>query len=174
MPSQMPRSKEEEKMKTDPYKEEQDKALEAQSSRVSALQRFLDRRLKKTDTPKESIGEEKANEEKALAQNEEREETPSVAKDPESYLQQSEEEAGDSVIAALTKAGLSLTEAEEIWEIAKRRKNVAETPFAPVRVRENGITASAGITLRPDVSRLTPKERANIALRAANGEKIVL
>ena len=53
------------------------------------------------------------------------------------------------------------------------RKNVTDTIKARgLRPSENGINAQAGVIVKNDVSKLTPKDRAEIARRARMGETI--
>jgi len=195
-PSPMPRKTEEERMKINPYKKAEEKeVLDTQNAPSSALQRFLDRRLKKTGK------EEQAKEKDAVSQeavpDTEASTSPDGAADQLSALAKSatldlwrkqaqalrektpdfdlEAYTENPVFMALLEDGLSVFDAFEVSRLAENRRNRESAPVPALqRVRENGITASAGITLRPDVSRLTPQERANIARRAANGEKIVL
>lgn len=87
---------------------------------------------------------------------------------------------------ALLKSGIPVRHAYEVIHMEEIKAQVAETAAKNmekhvvagirakgVRPAENGTTAQSGFTVKGDVSKLTKKDRAEIARRAARGEKII-
>lgn len=81
----------------------------------------------------------------------------------------------------LLKAGVSVKNAYEVTNIDeildKNSKNAEKMVVESIRFKgnrpaENGSSPTSGILLSSDVSKLTKKERAELAKRAAKGEKI--
>ncbi len=98
-----------------------------------------------------------------------------------------EREAKDGRFTAMLRAGLSVGEAyraahfDELVESAAKRaadeaeKRVADSVRATgARVAENGTAPGSSFTVKNDVSRLTRRERAEIARRVLSGERITL
>ena len=98
-----------------------------------------------------------------------------------------EREAKDGRFTAMLRAGLSVGEAyraahfDELVDIAAKRaadeaeKRVADSVRATgARVAENGTLPGSSFTVKNDVSRLTRRERAEIARRVLSGERITL
>lgn len=86
---------------------------------------------------------------------------------------------------ALLKSGIPVRHAYEVIHMEEIKARVAETAAKNmerhvvagirakgVRPAENGTSAQSGFTVKGDVSKLTKKDRAEIARRAARGEKI--
>ena len=86
---------------------------------------------------------------------------------------------------ALLRSGIPVRHAYEVIHMDEIKARVAETAAKNmerqvvagsrakgVRPAENGTAAQSGFTVKGDVSKLTRKDRAEIARRAARGEKI--
>ena len=66
------------------------------------------------------------------------------------------------------KGGVAMAAAQ-----TTEKKVAASVQANGTRPVENGISSQSGITIKPDVSKLTAKDRAEIARRAARGEQII-
>lgn len=88
---------------------------------------------------------------------------------------------------ALLKAGVPVSSAYEVVHLDAIKQQVAreaaEKAIAQtvegirtrgMRVQENGILSQNGVTVKTDVSKLTPQERQLLALRSLKGEEIIL
>ncbi len=96
------------------------------------------------------------------------------------------EVAADKRIMTMVKAGLPLEAAYEATHLSTIKESIARAAAEKavaqtvegirtrgMRQRENGISSQNAVTLKTDMSKLTPQERQLLALRAAKGEKIL-
>lgn len=86
-------------------------------------------------------------------------------------------EAQDRTFRAMLRAGVPLRQAYEVVHMdelraAAERAVTANIKAKGARPQENGAGAASGFTVKEDVSKLTPKDRAELAKRAAGGEVI--
>lgn len=95
------------------------------------------------------------------------------------------EEAKNPSFVSLIKSGIDVKTAYEVVhhgeimaDIAQNAAREAEKKTADairnraMRPAENGLSSSGSVIIKNDVSKLSPKERAEIAQRAARGERI--
>lgn len=86
-------------------------------------------------------------------------------------------EAQDRTFRSMLRAGVPVRQAFEVVHMdelraAAERAVTANIKAKGARPQENGAGASSGFTVKDDVSRLTPRDRAELAKRAARGEVI--
>lgn len=97
-----------------------------------------------------------------------------------------ERESQDPRFLSMLKAGVPVQHAYEVLHMdaikAGVAQNAAQTTARQVtdhvrargaRPTENGVSSGSGFLVKSDVSKLTKKDRAEIAQRAAHGEKII-
>lgn len=97
-----------------------------------------------------------------------------------------ERESQDPRFLSMLKAGVPVQHAYEVLHMdaikAGVAQNAAQTTARQVtdhvrargaRPAENGVSSGSGFLVKSDVSKLTKKDRAEIARRAAHGEKII-
>lgn len=86
-------------------------------------------------------------------------------------------EAQNRTFRSLLRSGVPVRQAFEVLHMdelrsAAERAVTANIKAKGARPQENGAGASSGFTVKDDVSRLTPRDRAELAKRAARGEVI--
>ena len=97
-----------------------------------------------------------------------------------------ERESQDPRFLGMLKAGVPVQHAYEVIHMDAIKAGVAQSAAQTaarqvtdnVRARgarpaENGVSSGSGFLVKSDVSKLTKKDRAEIARRAAHGEKII-